>query len=63
MVPVSVHIIMAGFIFLLYFAVKESPRYLAKTNQREKAYKTMAFIRKLPPTHPYVENEMADVYE
>lgn len=53
----------AGIILLLSFTVHESPRYLVKIDQREKALNTMTAIRNLPPEHPYVQTEIMDVYE
>ncbi|KAJ5771566.1 Major facilitator superfamily domain general substrate transporter [Penicillium odoratum] len=60
-IPTSLHIIFAGLIFLLSFLQYESPRYLVKRDQPEKAIQTLARIRNLPPDHDYVIREFAEI--
>lgn len=57
-VPTSLHIIFAGIIFLLTFFQYESPRYLIKQGQNEKALTVMSRLRKLPEDHDYVVREI-----
>lgn len=61
MVPTSLHIMFAGIIFFLTFLQYESPRYLIKKGQNEKALDTMARLRQLPPDHEYVVREIAAI--
>ncbi|KAI6087683.1 putative MFS quinate transporter [Hypoxylon rubiginosum] len=56
--PTSLHIIFAGLIFILTFFQYESPRYLIKQGQHEKATENMAHIRHLPVDDPYVLTEI-----
>ncbi|KAJ5633447.1 hypothetical protein N7490_009786 [Penicillium lividum] len=60
-IPTSLHIIFAGLIFLLSFLQYESPRYLVKRDQPEKAIQTLSRIRNLPPDHDYVIREFAGI--
>ncbi|ODH16885.1 hypothetical protein ACO22_06327 [Paracoccidioides brasiliensis] len=62
-VPTTLHIIFAGIIFVLSFAVHESPRYLIKAKKQEEALKTMSILRNLPTEHPYIQTEMMDIQE
>ena len=57
-VPTSLHIMFAGVIFILTFLQYESPRFLIKKGQPERALRIMAKLRKLPEDHPYVRTEV-----
>jgi len=39
----------------------ESPRYLAKQDNWEKASEVLSYVRKLPVTHPYVQAELLEM--
>lgn len=41
----------------------ESPRWLARSDQWEKAATTLARVRNLPVDHPYVQSELAEIRE
>ncbi|KAI1484559.1 general substrate transporter [Biscogniauxia mediterranea] len=56
--PTSLHIIFAGLIFILSFFQYESPRFLIKKGNVEKATENMARIRHLPPDDIYVVSEI-----
>ncbi|KAI1340204.1 general substrate transporter [Xylariaceae sp. FL0016] len=56
--PTSLHIIFAGLIFILTFFQYESPRFLIKKGQHEKALENMAHIRHLPADDLYVVSEI-----
>ncbi|KAK3331871.1 major facilitator superfamily transporter quinate [Cercophora scortea] len=58
LVPTSLHIMFAGLIFILTFFQYESPRYLVKQGQNDKALQVMSRLRKLPPDHEYVVGEL-----
>ncbi|EEA21417.1 hypothetical protein TMatcc_009176 [Talaromyces marneffei ATCC 18224] len=58
LVPTSLHIMFAGIIFLLSFLQSESPRYLVKSGQIEKAIATLARVRGLPSDHEYIVREV-----
>ncbi|KAJ5999572.1 Major facilitator superfamily domain general substrate transporter [Penicillium sp. IBT 35674x] len=60
-IPTSLHIMFAGLIFLLSFLQFESPRYLVKQGQTEKAITNLARIRNLPTDHDYVVREFAAI--
>ena len=60
-IPTTMHIIFAGLIFLATFIAVESPRYLCKKRDYEKAAHVMAKLRKLPLEHPYVQAELLDI--
>ncbi|KAJ5152573.1 uncharacterized protein N7482_009051 [Penicillium canariense] len=57
-VPTSLHVIFAGLIFLLSFLQYESPRYLIKQGQVEKAISNLSHLRNLPADHEYVVREI-----
>ena len=59
--PTSLHIIFAGLIFILSFLQYESPRYLVKQGQDEKALMTLARLRNLSPEHEYVVREITEI--
>ncbi|OKL60051.1 hypothetical protein UA08_04973 [Talaromyces atroroseus] len=58
LVPTSLHIMFAGLIFLLSFLQCESPRYLVKRGQIEKAIATLSKVRGLPFDHEYIVHEI-----
>jgi hypothetical protein len=39
----------------------ESPRYLAKANQWDKATSVLSRVRNLPASHPYLQSELTDM--
>ncbi|KAA8642542.1 hypothetical protein EYZ11_004519 [Aspergillus tanneri] len=57
-VPTSLHIIFAGLIFLLSFMQYESPRFLVKKGNHEKALENLSRIRHLPTDHEYIVQEL-----
>jgi sugar porter (SP) family MFS transporter len=59
--PTSLHIMFAGIIFILTWFQYESPRFLIKQNQPEKALENMARLRRLSPDHPYVIREISAI--
>ncbi|KAK9320308.1 general substrate transporter [Lipomyces orientalis] len=62
-VPQSIHIIFAGFIFMLSWTVPETPRWLIMTGKREKALANLCKLRNLPSDHPFVQSEVIAVTE
>ncbi|KAJ5715524.1 Major facilitator superfamily domain general substrate transporter [Penicillium malachiteum] len=60
-IPTSLHIMFAGLIFILSFLQYESPRYLIKRGQTEKALSNLSRIRNLPIDHDYVVREFTDI--
>ncbi|KAH6842622.1 general substrate transporter [Chaetomium sp. MPI-CAGE-AT-0009] len=61
LVPTSLHIIFSGLICILTLFQSESPRYLIMKDQHDKALKTMARLRNLPPNHEYVVTEISAI--
>lgn len=57
------HIIFAGIILIMSIFALESPRWLAKVGQDEKAASNMAKLRKLPQEHPYIRAELIDIHD
>lgn len=57
-VPTSLHVLFASLIFVLTFFQYESPRYLIKQGKNEEALHVMSRLRRLPPDHEYVTNEI-----
>ncbi|KAK0671865.1 general substrate transporter [Cercophora samala] len=57
-VPTSLHVIFAVLIFSLSLFQYESPRYLIKQDQHDKAVQVMARLRNLSPEHDYVAQEI-----
>jgi hypothetical protein len=55
------HLIFSSIILLMTLFAKESPRFLMKTGQQEKAAQTMSYLRNLPVEHPYVRTELIDI--
>jgi len=53
----------AIFLLLGMLVSNESPRYLAKTDQWEKAAFTLARVRNLPENHEYVQSELNEMRE
>jgi hypothetical protein len=60
-IPTTMHIMFAGIIFIATFFAVESPRYLCKKGEYEKAATVMSKLRKLPVDHVYVQAELIDI--
>lgn len=60
-IPLSMKIVLAGLVFIGTFFCVESPRWLIKVSQNEKAIKNLCKLRGLPAHHPYIVSEIADV--
>ncbi|EKJ72767.1 hypothetical protein NXS19_012871 [Fusarium pseudograminearum] len=61
LVPTSLHLMFAGLIFVLSFFVDESPRFLVKKGQLEKATAVMARLRQQPIDSDYIVREMTAI--
>ncbi|KAJ5163930.1 Major facilitator superfamily domain general substrate transporter [Penicillium coprophilum] len=61
LVPTSLHIMFAGIIFLLSFLQYESPRYLIKRGNLEKAISNLSKIRGLSTDDEYVMREISGI--
>ena len=62
--PTSIKIVLAGLIFIGSFLLcVESPRWLVKVGKVELAAQNLSKIRHLPPDHPYIVGEVADINE
>lgn len=59
LVPSSLHIIMAGLIFILMFFQYESPRFLVKQGKPDQAAQVLAHLRRQAPDSDYVVRETA----
>ncbi|KAK6455504.1 quinate permease [Scheffersomyces xylosifermentans] len=63
MIPISLKIIMAGLVLIGTFFSNESPRWLLKVGQNDRALKNLCKLRQLPPDHPYIVGEINDINE
>ncbi|EAU36194.1 conserved hypothetical protein [Aspergillus terreus NIH2624] len=61
MVPLAMQALPAVLLFIGMMLCNESPRWLAKQDRWEEARATLARVRSLPATHPYVDNEFQDI--
>lgn len=60
LIPIAVQLVPAGLLIMgLVVGTVESPRWLVSKNQMAEATKSLSWIRNLPPTHPYVMQELA----
>ncbi|KAA8644429.1 uncharacterized protein ATNIH1004_008633 [Aspergillus tanneri] len=57
-IPMGVQLIPASVLFLGGFALHESPLWLMRKGREEDAAQALECIRKLPPTHAYVQEEL-----
>ncbi|CEP22975.1 qutD [Cyberlindnera jadinii] len=62
-IPTAIKIVVAGLLFIGSLFCFESPRWLAKKGQEEKASIALSKIRNLPTDHPYVLSELSDIQE
>lgn len=60
-VPLSLQAIPAFLLFFGMLLCNETPRHLAKQDRWEESKKTLARVRNLPETHPYVQTEIAEI--
>jgi MFS family permease len=56
-VPVALQAFPAVLLFCGMLFIWETPRHLAKNGKKEQAKLTLASVRALHPTHPYIERE------
>jgi len=62
LIPFAVQLIPAGLFGLLVpVACSESPRWLIMRGKREKAVKSLTYLRKLPANHEYVIREINEI--
>ena len=60
-VPLAMQLLPAVLLFIGMLSCNESPRWLAKQDNWEKASATLSHVRKLPVTHPYVQAELQEM--
>ncbi|KAK8184994.1 general substrate transporter [Phyllosticta capitalensis] len=60
-VPNSLHLMFAAIIFSMSFFATESPRWLIKVKQNEKASRNLSILRNLPEDHPYIQAELSAI--
>lgn len=62
-IPTTIHVMFAGIILILSFFNYESPRYLVKIGQDDKATANLARVRGLPIDDEHVIKEIADIQQ
>jgi len=62
-VPLALQMLPAVFMVIGVFLCNESPRFLAKQDNWEKATEVIVTLRNLPADHPYVRMELEDMAE
>ncbi|KAL0930050.1 quinate permease [Colletotrichum truncatum] len=60
-VPLALQILPAALLFVGIIFCPESPRWLARGGDFEAAKKVLVYVRGIPPDHPYLQNEMAEI--
>lgn len=60
-VPLAMQILPAFLLFAGMLLCNESPRFLAKQDNWEKAASVLSHVRKLPQDHPYVQAELLEM--
>ncbi|GAA5903721.1 hypothetical protein JCM5296_002129 [Sporobolomyces johnsonii] len=58
-IPFAIQFIPGGMLFIGSWFLVESPRYLLKKNKPELATKNLCWLRALPPSHSYIEEELS----
>ncbi|KAL9621077.1 MAG: hypothetical protein Q9160_004462 [Pyrenula sp. 1 TL-2023] len=61
LVPLSMQGLPAVLLFFSMYFCNESPRFLAKQDLWERAKKTLAHVRNLPVSHPYINDEFMEI--
>lgn len=62
-IPTSMKIPIAGLLLIGSLFCHESPRWLLKVNNPDKAIQALSNIRNLPIDHPYILSEISDINE
>ncbi|KAB5572655.1 MFS quinate transporter QutD [Coniochaeta sp. 2T2.1] len=62
-IPVAMQLPMIGAFLLGCFFLPETPRFLIKNLQFERASAVLARLRNLPASHPYVQRELANIQD
>ncbi|KAF2834323.1 general substrate transporter [Patellaria atrata CBS 101060] len=60
-VPLACQAIPAVCLLVGMYFCNESPRWLAKADRWEDATRELAKVRHLPPTHPYIKDEISEI--
>ncbi|CZR67059.1 probable MFS quinate transporter [Phialocephala subalpina] len=62
-IPTTIHVMFAGIILILSFFNYESPRYLVKIGQDDKATANLARVRNLPVDDEHVIKEISEIQQ
>lgn len=57
-IPMAIQLVPSGLLFISVLFVRETPRFLLKSNKPEQALANLSWIRNLDPEHPYILREM-----
>lgn len=60
-IPVAVQFAWSLILFFGMLVLPETPRFLIKRHQPEKAARSLGLIRRLPADHPAVQAELAEI--
>lgn len=58
-IPFAIQIIPGGLLLVGACFLRESPRYLLKRHRPEEATRNLCWLRKLEPSHTYIEEELS----
>jgi hypothetical protein len=61
MIPLGLQLFPAAVMIAILPFCPESPRWLSRKDEWEKAEKIMCDVRQIPSTHPYLVKEMRDI--
>lgn len=57
-IPVSLQLIPGGMLFIAAIFLRETPRWLFKVGREEEARRNLSWIRNLPDSHHYIQEEI-----
>ncbi|KAI5238044.1 hypothetical protein E4T42_09081 [Aureobasidium subglaciale] len=60
-IPLALQLVQGALLCIGKFFCLESPRWLARGDNFDKAEKIISNLRNLPPDHPYIRNEMNEI--
>ncbi|KAF7596651.1 hypothetical protein BBP40_000573 [Aspergillus hancockii] len=62
-IPLGLQLLPGGLLLLTIIWCPETPRWYAKQDRWDEAEKTLTWIRKLPSSHPFIQDELQQIRE